>query len=148
MNFDALPATSPSTVDEYHDQLETHWSHNRISRRTALRGALLGAGAIALANFPSLKRAFAAGGGTSGPSGAVIVGRRVSFSSSGKLDPTNSMRLPAQGLFPGGANGSSITGLIRFGATNAYGATVAADIVNLTGVVPNSHGDTLAGNQF
>ena len=69
MTTDQTPNTA-LTIDEYHSDLEAHWSRNRISRRSALKGALVGAGAIALVNFPSLKKSFAAGGGVSGPSGA------------------------------------------------------------------------------
>lgn len=136
------------TVDEYHDDLEAHWSRNRLTRRSALRGALLGAGAIALVNFPSMKRAFAAGGGMSGLSGAVLVGRHVSFPGEGKNDPTNSIRITCQAIFPNGVKAASVAALIRFGTTAMYGSTVHADIVNLTGVVPNSPQGTLAGNQF
>ncbi len=149
MEIETFGRAIAPTIDEHHEQLEAHWSRNRISRRAALRGALMGAGAIALVNFPFMKQAFAAGGGTSGPSGAVIVGRHVSFASVGRNDPTNSIRLTAQVVFPAGVNASTVSALIRYGRDTSYGSTVGADIVNLTGVVPNSPpGITLAGNQF
>ena len=138
----------PATVEEHHDQIEQYWRNHRITRRSALRNALLGAGAIALVNFPALKRTFAAAGGVSGPSGAVLVGRHIAFANSGRNTPMNSMRITTQAVFPGGVNTASVTAFVRFGKNAAYGSVVAADIVNLTGVVPNSPQGTLAGNQF
>jgi hypothetical protein len=137
----------PTSIDEYHSDLEAHWSRNRISRRTALKGALVGAGAIALTNFPSLKKSFAAGGGVSGPSGAVLVGRHVSFASGRDLDPTNSMRVTAQAIFPAGVVSTGLKAYVRVGQGGDL-QRVRADIVNLTGVVPNAPQGTLAGNQF
>jgi hypothetical protein len=137
----------PSTIDEYHEQIESHWSRNRISRRSALKGALIGAGAIALTNFPSLKKSFAAGGGVSGLSGAVLVGRHVSFVSGRDLDPTNSMRITAQAIFPAGVVAAGLKAYVRYG-NSGDSHRVRADIVNLTGVVPNAPQGTLAGNQF
>lgn len=146
--FRTPPASA--TVDQYHEDMEVHWSRNKISRRSALRGALVGAGALALTNFVGLKRSFAAGGGVSGTSGAILVGRHLSFPSDGSNSPSDSMRFTAQILFPSGANGTGVTALLRYGTTVAYGASVNATIVNLTGVVPNSQGAgvSLAGNQF
>jgi hypothetical protein len=139
--------TAP-TVDEYHEQIEQSWSRNKISRRTALKGALVGAGAIALINFPVLKRAFAASGGTSGLSGAILVGRHIGFINSGTDDPTNAMAVSAQVIFPNGVQSSGVTPTARYGTTPAYGSVAAATIVNLLGVVPNAPQGTLAGNQF
>jgi hypothetical protein len=143
----ATTPTAPTTIDEYHEHLESHWSRNRISRRTALKGALVGAGAIALTNFPSLKKSFAAGGGVSGPSGAVLVGRHVSFVSSRDLDPTNSMRVTTQAIFPAGVVSAGLKAYVRYGQGGDL-QRVRADIVNLAGVVPNAPQGTLAGNQF
>lgn len=140
--------TVAPTVDEYHEQIEAHWHKNRISRRTALKGALAGVGAVALGNFTFLKRSFAVGGGTSGTTGAVIVGRHVSFANDGGNDPTNSMRITAQVVFPNGVQAAGINPVLRYGTTAAYGGTTTPNIVNLTGVVPNAPQGTLAGNQF
>ena len=146
MTTNAFPL--PNTVDEYHEHIETHWSRNPISRRTALRGALLGAGAIALTNFSGLKKSFAAAGGTSGTSGAILVGRHLSFAADHHNRPTNSMRVTAQALFPNGVNAAGVRAFVRYGHGPSYGHRVEADIVNLTGVVPNAPQGTLAGNQF
>ena len=140
--------TIAPTVDEYHEQIEAHWHKNRISRRTALKGALAGVGAVALGNFAFLKRSFAVGGGTSGTTGAVIVGRHVSFASDGGNDPTNSIRISAQVVFPNGVQAASITPVLRYGTTASYGGSATPNIINLTGVVPNTPHGTLAGNQF
>ena len=139
----------PTTVDEHHFDLETYWSRNRISRRSVLRGALVGAGAIALVNFPQLKSAFAASGGVSGSTGAILVGRHLSFSGDGGNDrDTSSMRVTAQVIFPDGVHGRRIRAYVRYGTGWGLGQRVDAEIVNLVGVVPNSPQGTLAGNQF
>ena len=143
-----ITARPPFTIDEYHADIEQHWTRNPISRRAALRGALLGAGAIALVNFPALKKAFAANGGVSGPSGAVLVGRHISFASDHRLSPTNAIRITTQAVFPNGVNASGVTAKIRYGHGPGYGHRIDADIVNLTGVVPGAPNGDLAGNQF
>lgn len=145
----ATPRPSrPLAVDQHHEDLAAHWRRARLTRRSALRGALIGAGAIALVNIPSMRRAFAWAGGTSGPSGAVLVGRHVAFPNERGNDPTNAMRITTQVIFPDGRNVSAATALVRFGTDADYGSTVPADVVNLSGVVPNAPQGALAGNQF
>lgn len=148
MTTDGRSPAAPATVDEYHEQIETHLSRNPITRRTALRGALLGAGAVALVNVGFLRKAFAAGGGVSGASGALLVGRHLSFASDDCHHPTNSMRVTAQVVFPNGVTATGVTAFVRYGRGPGYGRKVEADIVNLVGVVPNSPQGTLAGTQF
>ncbi|MCU1395050.1 MAG: phosphoesterase [Ilumatobacteraceae bacterium] len=148
MTIDAFPLPAPGAVDEHHEQIETYWRHNPISRRTALRGALLGVGAVALTNFPQLKRAFATSGGTTGKTGAIIVGRHLSFASDHRNRPENSMRVTAQVIFPNGVSAAGVKAFVRVGQSRGYGRKIDAHIVNLTGVVPNAPQGTLAGNQF
>ncbi|MFT3853947.1 MAG: metallophosphoesterase family protein [Ilumatobacteraceae bacterium] len=148
MNHRDTPDRPALTVDEHHADLEAHWSRNRITRRSALRGALVGAGAVALVNFPATKQAFAQAGGTSGPSGAVLVGRHVAFPNDGRNDPTNSMRVTTQVIFPNGVNATGVRAFVRLGGNGGFGRRVDAELVNLTGVVPSSPQGTLAGNQF
>jgi hypothetical protein len=136
------------TIDQSYDDIAAQLRRQRVSRRTLLKGALTGVGAIALANYPLMKRAFAAAGGTTGTSGAVIVGRHVAFPNEGGHDPTNSMRVTAQVLFPSGVLGLGLSPVLRYGTSSSYGATATATVVNLTGVVPNAPGGALAGNQF
>jgi hypothetical protein len=58
------------------------------------------------------------------------------------------MRVTAQLLFPNAVLGLGLSPILRYGTSSTYGASSAATIVNLTGVVPNAPGGALAGNQF
>ncbi len=141
------PTDHPLTVDEYSDHNATLLSRQRVSRRTMIKGALSGAGAIALTQFPFAKAAFAAGGGVSGPSGLVVAGRHLSWVSDATGDPTKAMKVTAQLSSPQGTLPRGLTAFVDVGdQPGHYGTKVAAQIVNLVGMYAIPNGPV--GNQF
>jgi hypothetical protein len=142
-----LPSGRPLTVDEFSDHNATLLSRQRISRRTMIKGALSGAGAIALTQFPFAKAAFAAGGGVSGPSGVVVSGRHLSWMSDANGDPTTGMKVTAQLHSPVGKLPRGLTAVLDLGdQPGRYGTHLPAQIVNLVGMYAIPNGPV--GNQF
>ena len=142
-----LSSSRPLTVDEFAEHNATLLSRQRVSRRTMIKGALSGAGAIALTQFPFARAAFAAGGGTLGPSGVVVSGRHLSWAGGADGDPTTAMKVTAQ-LHP--VDGTLPTGLravVELGDTpGRYGTRLPAAITNLVGMYAIPNGPV--GNQF
>ncbi|MHA3704720.1 purple acid phosphatase family protein [Jatrophihabitans sp. YIM 134969] len=140
-------AGHPLTVDEFSDHNATLLSRQRISRRTLIKGALTGAGAVALTQFPFAQAAFAAGGGVSGPSGVVLSGRHLSWVPDADGNPTSSMKVTAQVHSAHGTLPKGLRAFVDIGdAPGRYGTHLPAEIVNLVGMYAIPNGPV--GNQF
>ncbi len=130
--------TSPDralSVDEYSAWNATLLARQPVSRRGLLKGAMAGAGGLALAQIPLARAAFAAGGGTSGHAGLLVTGRHLSWVSDVHRDATNAMRATAQIVSPSGVLPKSLRGFIEVGTSPGhYGSRVSADIVHLVGM--------------
>jgi hypothetical protein len=125
----------PATVDEYTEWNQRELDRHRISRRSLLKGAAVGGGALALAQFPMAKAAFAAAGGKSSASQLVISGRHLSFASDGSHAPDDAMRVTAQLMSPTGVLPRGLSAQVDVGSEpGRYGTSVPAEIVHLVGM--------------
>jgi hypothetical protein len=125
----------PTTIDEYSDWNRRELDRMRVSRRSLLKGAVGGAGALALLQFPFAKAAFASGGGVSGSSQLVISGRHLSWAADGGSSPSTAMRVTAQLSSPTATLPQGLTAVLEIGsAPGSYGTTIPAQIVHLIGM--------------
>ena len=97
-----MGAADQLTVDEYAEYNDVLLARQSVSRRSLLKGAFVGAGAVALSQMPIARAAFAAAGGTAGPNGLIISGRHLAWASDTAGDPTTAMRATAQLISPSG----------------------------------------------
>ncbi len=124
----------PVTVDEYTEWNARELARHSVSRRSVLKGIAAGAGGITLAQFGLANAAFAAGGGTAGPSGVVVSGRHLSFVSDhdGLLGRT--MAVTAQLVSRTGTLPRGLRVFVDVGTTaEHYGHRYEADVEHLVG---------------
>lgn len=125
----------PLTVDEYSEWNATLLARKPVSRRSMLKGAFIGGGALALVPFPAARAAFAAGGGKQGTGNLVISGRHLSWVADHGRDATNAMRTTAQLFTPTGVVPKGLRAYVEIGSEyGRYGKRVEADIVHLVGM--------------
>lgn len=140
-----VPPEGPTTVDEYSHWNATQLSRASVSRRTLLRGAAGGVGALAL--LPTARATFAGSGGLHGANGLVLSGRHLSWVSDEAGDPTNAMRATAQLISPTGTLPEGLRAIVEVGTTfGRYGHRVEAEIVHLLGMYAIPGGPV--GSQF
>jgi hypothetical protein len=127
--------SGPTTVDEYTEWNQQQLARQTVSRRSLLKGAVVGGGALALSQFPMAKAAFAAAGGKTTASQLVVSGRHLSFVSEGSVGPASAMRVTAQLMSPTGVLPSGLKAFVDVGSEpDHYGTTIAAEIVHLVGM--------------
>ncbi|WP_188780139.1 purple acid phosphatase family protein [Marmoricola endophyticus] len=137
----------PLTVDEMTEWNAGELKRHRVTRRTALRTATIGAGSITAAQFGLAQKAFAAGGGRAGPVGVVVSGRHLSFAPDTFGLRDSAMALTAQLVSRTGKLPKTLRAYVEVGQSPGhYGQRYEAEIVHLVGqyVVPNGP----AGSQF
>ncbi|MEV6342864.1 metallophosphoesterase family protein [Actinoplanes sp. NPDC051851] len=124
----------PLTVDEYTEWNTRELARQPVSRRSALKAVMAGAGGIAVAQFALADAAFAAGGGTAGTAGVVVSGRHLSFVPGRDGIPKAAMAVTAQLVSKTGSLPRTLRAFVEVGtAPGHYGSRVEADIQHLTG---------------
>lgn len=139
------------SIAEQHDVLTDHLRRHAVSRRSALKAAAGGAGALALARISFAGSAAAAlGSPTARPvAGAAwghtpelaLSGRHLSFGS----DPAREMWVGAQ---LSGKPGRRDRVLLELGHDHRYGELVEAEVRELVSQVPQVDGTIQAADQF
>nr|WP_231956891.1 MULTISPECIES: metallophosphoesterase family protein [unclassified Actinoplanes] len=124
----------PTTVDEYTEWNAKALARESVSRRSALKAVMAGAGGIAVAQFKLADAAFAAGGGTAGTAGVVVSGRHLSFVPGRDGIPQAAMAVTAQLVSKTGSLPKNLRAFVEVGiAPGHYGARHEADIQHLVG---------------
>ncbi|GGL89347.1 purple acid phosphatase family protein [Nakamurella endophytica] len=124
----------PLTVDEYSEWNTAQLSRSAVSRRTALKAVMAGAGGYALFQFGLAQTAFAAGGGVAGTAGVVVSGRHLSFVSDHGGLPSNAMAVTAQLVSRTGILPRGLRAWVEVGTEpGRYGHRFEADIQHLVG---------------
>jgi hypothetical protein len=137
----------PTTVDEYTEWNTRELAKQSISRRSALKAVMAGAGGFAAAQFKLADAAFAAGGGTAGPAGVVVSGRHLSFVPGRDGMPQAAMAVTAQLVSRTGSLPRGLRAFVDVGTVPGhYGSRVEAEIEHLVGQYAIAGGPI--GSQF
>ncbi|MFI1990720.1 purple acid phosphatase family protein [Actinoplanes sp. NPDC020271] len=124
----------PTTVDEYTEWNTKELAKSSISRRSALKAVMAGAGGFTAAQFKLADAAFAAGGGTAGTAGVVVSGRHISFVPGRDGIPQPAMAVTAQLVSKTGGLPRGLRAFVEVGtAPGHYGGRHEADIQHLVG---------------
>jgi hypothetical protein len=140
-------ATGEVSVDEQQAELLSWLNRHRITRRTAMKGAAGGVGALAVSRLALPGRAFAAAaaplaGVKPGSYHLSFSGRHIAFGP----DPANQMWLSVQlsGKPPSGRG----TIIAEYGRTTDYGGTADVEVRELVSVIPQAKGGAYTSQQY
>ncbi len=124
----------PTSIDEFEQWNAGQLAKQAVSRRSVLQAVAAGAGGYALAQFKLAQVAFAAGGGTAGPTGVVISGRHLSFVSDARGPLSRAMAVTAQLVSKTGRLPRTLRAFVEVGTSGTgYGHRYEAQIEHLVG---------------